>query len=189
MGKRASSNFLQQARTKIFLRTEDQATVEYACWCAGKFERNRVYEEGQNESLEQRKLIEGWSVFDPIVEDHDAEAANLWRLLLSSALSLVLPSRRQSARTTRNPTYALDDRFIPKSGSGKDGGVARLGAQQASAWRAEDLERDYRTKGNEIVPALTPADIIAMGRWHAYAHVQRAGAVRQDVMVLQHDFE
>ena len=191
MGKPASSNFLQQARTKIFLRTEDQATVEYACWCAGKFERNRVYEEGQNESLEQRKLIEGWSVFDPIVEDHEAEPKNLWRLLLSSALSLVMPSRRQSARTTRNPTYALDKRFIPKGGFGASEGVnlAKLSAEQSSAWRAEDLERDYRTKGNEIMPALTPADIIAMGRWHAYAHVQRAGAVRQDIMTLQHDFE
>jgi len=191
MGKRASSNFLQQARTKIFLRTEDQATVEYACWCAGKFERNRVYEEGQNESLEQRKLIEDWSVFDPIVEDHDAEAKNLWRLLLSSALSLIIPSRRQSARTTRNPTYDLDQRFTPKGGmfASESVNLAKLSAQQAANWRAEDLERDYRTKGNEIVPALTPADIIAMGRWHAYAHVQRAGAVRQDIMTLKHDFE
>ena len=42
MGKDAAENFMQQARSKIFLRSEDQATVSYACWLAGEFERIRL---------------------------------------------------------------------------------------------------------------------------------------------------
>jgi hypothetical protein len=60
---------------------------------------------------------------------------------------------------------------------------------QAAAWRAEDLERDYRKSGNEMADALTPADLIHMGRWHAFAQLQRAGAVRQDILAVQHDFQ
>ncbi|WP_439634811.1 hypothetical protein [Glycocaulis sp.] len=52
------------------------------------------------------------------------------------------------------------------------------------AWRQEDRERSYRTEGNASAPALTPADFIAMGRFHAYAHVQRAGLARGDLMTL-----
>lgn len=69
MGKDAAENFMQQARSKIFLRSEDQATVSYACWLAGEFERNRVFGEGQWESLDQRELISGWSPFAPVDDD------------------------------------------------------------------------------------------------------------------------
>lgn len=54
--------------------------------------------------------------------------------------------------------------------------------------RAESQERSYRTEGNTIAPALTPADFIAMGRWHAYAYIQRAGVARQDVVELRHEY-
>jgi hypothetical protein len=63
-----------------------------------------------------------------------------------------------------------------------------MAAQQAAVWRAEDLEREYLTHGNDQQPALTTADILQMGRWHAFAHIQRAGAVRQDLIRVQHDF-
>src|SRR3546814_3489188 len=43
MGKDAAENFMQQARSKIFLRSEDQATVSYACWLAGEFERSEEH--------------------------------------------------------------------------------------------------------------------------------------------------
>jgi hypothetical protein len=35
---------------------------------------------------------------------------------------------------------------------------------------------------------MTPADFIAMGRWHAYAHIQRAGVARQDIIELRHEY-
>jgi hypothetical protein len=66
--------------------------------------------------------------------------------------------------------------------------VTAIQMRQAAAWRAEDLERDYRTQGNENRQALTTSDMIGMGRWHAFAHIQRAGAARQDIITVEHDY-
>lgn len=65
-------------------------------------------------------------------------------------------------------------RFVPKDGD----------AAQQATWRAERQERSYRREGNSIVPAMPPH--IAMGRWYAYAHIQRAGIARQDIVELRH---
>jgi hypothetical protein len=75
----------------------------------------------------------------------------------------------------------------PVTFSEVDDTLTRFALNRQAAWREEDREWRHRSTGNDIVPALTPADLIAMGRWHAYAHVQRAGAVRQDLMVVKHE--
>jgi hypothetical protein len=80
--------------------------------------------------------------------------------------------------------YAVDTRFVDGAGEAP----AQVHAIQAAAWRAEDLEREYRKFGNDLADAVTPADLIHMGRWHAFAQVQRAGAVRQDIITVEHDF-
>jgi hypothetical protein len=63
-----------------------------------------------------------------------------------------------------------------------------MGSMQSAHWRAEDLTRDYRKEGNELSPALTASDMIHMGRWHAFAHIQRAGSMRQDIITITHDY-
>ena len=88
---------------------------------------------------------------------------------------------------TAKPTYAPDMRFVPEA-SDQATQLAALSAQQQAAWRQEDRDRQYRSEGNAMAPAMTPADFIAMGRWHAYAHIQRAGIARQDVVALSHEF-
>jgi hypothetical protein len=185
IGREAATNFMQQARSKVFFRTEDRETVEYACWCAGKFERNRVYDEGHRESVEYRALIDGWDPLAPVDQDEIIKGGA--RQFFNSARSLLSPERMAvgTARTAR--THAVDDRFVP-SGGGPGAEIAQIQALQQATWRAEDLERDYRKSGNDIVDALTPADLVHMGRWHAFAQIQRAGAVRQDIMTVQHDF-
>lgn len=179
MGEHAADNFMQQARSKVFLRSEDRATVTYACWLAGEFERNRVFGDGQWESLEQRELVTGWTPFLPV---DDATQPGTAGGYFAAAIGFL--RRAGIGRATARPTYEADTRFVPQGGDA----AAQLSAQQQAAWRQEDMEQRYRTEGNTMSPAMTPADFIAMGRWHAYAHVQRAGLARQDVVTLGHIF-
>ncbi len=171
---------MQQARSKVFFRTEDRETVEYACWCAGKFERNRVYDDGHRESVEYRMLIDGWDPFAPVDEDETIQGGA--RQFFRSARDLLSPERMAVGVAQSARAYSADTRFV----AGEE--MAQVHSLQAAAWRAEDLERDYRKSGNDLADAVTPADLIHMGRWHAFAQVQRAGAVRQDIIAVEHDF-
>lgn len=181
MGDKAAGNFIQQARTKIFFRTEERDTVEYACWCAGEYERNRVYEDGHRESIEFRYLIDGWDPFVPVDETEVIEARP--KSFFDAAIGLINPKRLSVDRAKRQATYEADERFI---GPATD--RQHRSERQAAEWRAEDLTRQYRMHGNEKHRALSQADLIHMGRWHAFAQVQRAGAVRQDIITVEHDF-
>jgi TraM recognition site of TraD and TraG len=187
IGKDAATNFMQQARSKVFFRTEDRETVEYACWCAGSFERNRVYDEGHRESIEYRGLIDGWDPLSPVDEEEAIKGGA--RVFFSSARALLRPERFAVGTAQPAQVYGPDHRFIPGVTSGEGGNVAQIQALQQAAWRAEDLERDYRKSGNEMIEAVAPADMIHMGRWHAFAQIQRAGAVRQDIIMVEHDFK
>ena len=190
MGREAAENFVQQARSKVFLRTEEKETVEYACWCAGEYERNRVFDDQHRESIEYRQLLDGWTPFDPLDEDEGIEAGP--QAFFRSAAGLINPRLLQVARAMSRPTYETDRRFLatdPAPPPGVSGGnAARMASLQAAYWRAEDLTRQYRVQGNERLPALTSADMIHLGRWHAFAQIQRAGAVRQDIVSIEHEF-
>ena len=191
LGEDAAGNFIQQARSKVFFRTEEQATVEYACWCAGEYERNRVFEDGHRESLEYRALIDGWDPLHPVDETEEI-VSSPWSLF-SAARSLLAPEGRKLSQTYAQAAYEPDHTYVPDSTGGDASQahstyLAAMQAHQAAAWRAEDLSREYRTEGNDREHALSASDIIHMGRWHAFAHIQRAGAVRQDLIVVTHDF-
>lgn len=187
IGKEAATNFMQQARSKVFFRTEDRETVEYACWCAGRYERNRVFDDGHRESIEYRGLIDGWDPLGAI--DPEARITGGWRIFFTAARGLLNPERFLVGQATPARAYAAEGTYVPRATNSESTQVAAIQAMQAAAWRAEDLERDYRKSGNELTDALTPADLIHMGRWHAFAQLQRAGAVRQDIVAVQHDFD
>lgn len=180
MGREAAANFIQQARSKIFLRSEDRETVDLACWTAGAFERNRVYDDGQFESLEQRALVDGWSPFDP-VEPSRLDERSGWSALMTAGLAMIFPSMRKAGSINRERAYSPDF-------SGIQAGPGAAADVRAERHRAEDLERRYRSEGNAMQPALTSADMLGMGRWHAFVHIQRAGSARQDIIRLTHDF-
>jgi hypothetical protein len=180
IGRDAATNFMQQARSKVFFRTEDRETVEYACWCAGKYERNRVYDDGHRESVEYRALIDGWHPFAPVNQEETIKGGA--RQFFHSARDLLSPERMAVGMAQASRAYSADTRFV----AGDE--VAQVHAMQAAAWRAEDLERDYRKSGNELADGVSASDLIHIGRWHAFAQVQRAGAVRQDIITVEHDF-
>ncbi len=189
MGKDAADNFIQQARSKVFFRTEEMQTVQFACWCAGEYERNRVYGDGQRESIEFRELIDNWTPLAPVNETAGMQPGP--QAFFDAAGALLYPERASLRQATARPTYEPDMRFVPNADlrNGKDQNyVASLSAQSSAFWRAEDKEREYRASGNEVRPALTTSDLMHMGRWHAFAQIQRAGAVRQDIITVEHDF-
>ncbi len=181
LGEKAAANFIQQARSKVFFRSEDPQTIDYACWCAGAYERNRVYEDQHRESIDHRQALDGWEPFLPIDENERVPAGA--RLFWSAAGALLKPTRGRLQAATRVRTYVTDIRFSSRLQKEQ-----QVQAEQAATWRAEDLDRSYRTTGNDMCPALTAADVINMGRWHAFAHIQRAGAVRQDIVSIEHDY-
>jgi hypothetical protein len=191
LGDDAAGNFMQQARSKVFFRTEERATVEYACWCAGEYERNRVFEDRHRESVEYRALIDGWDPLEPVNEAEEI-VSSPWSLF-SAARALLAPEGRKLPYTYAQAAFEPDYSHVPQS-TGSDSShahstyLAAMQAHQAATWRAEDLSREYRTEGNDRQQALSASDIIHMGRWHAFAHIQRAGAVRQDLIVVTHDF-
>lgn len=192
MGEAAAENFVQQARSKVFFRSEEQGTIDFACWCAGEFERNRVYEAGQRESLDYRLLIDGWDPLTPI--DEAEQLVGGPAAFFGAAGGLLNPGRAGLGTATARATYTPDLRFIPTNptggtgpGAGTPGNAASMGARQAAFWRAEDLSREYRSNGNDLAPALASSDLLHMGRWHAFAHIQRAGSVRQDIILVDHD--
>jgi len=186
IGREAATNFMQQARSKVFFRTEDRETVEYACWCAGKFERNRVYDDGHRESVEYRALIDGWDPLASVDEEERIEGGA--RHFFQSARALLSPERMAMGTAQAARAYAPDLTGVTKAAGSGESALAVFQAAQQAMWRAEDLERDYRKSGNELADAVTPADLVHMGRWHAFAQIQRAGAVRQDIMAVEHDF-
>ncbi len=185
MGEHAADNFMQQARSKIFFRSEEKGTVEYACWAAGEFERNRVYEAAQRESLEYRALIDGWDPLHPV--DEDEALVGSPSTFFDAAKALLFPDRAAIDRAAGREAYSPDLRFIASDAPG-GGNAASMGSQQAAYWRAEDLNRDYRSSGNERQMALGTSDLTHMGRWHAFAQIQRAGAVRQDIISVEPDY-
>lgn len=182
IGRDAATNFMQQARSKVFFRTEDRETVEYACWCAGKYERNRVYDDGHRESVEYRALIDGWHPFAPVDLQETIQGGA--RQFFRSARDLLSPERMSVGMAQASRAHGVDTRFVVGENA-----VAQIHALQSAVWRAEDLERDYRKSGNELADGLSASDLIHMGRWHAFAQVQRAGAVRQDIITVEHDFK
>ena len=161
MGEGAAQNFIQQARSKIFLRTEEQATVAYASWCAGDYERNLVFEDGQRESIEYRTLIDGWEPLAPV--DPNQTIPGGPRAFFEAAGVLLNPHRARLQRAVPRPTYQADLRFIATDGSspsgGSSGNASSMGSLQAAFWRSEELTRNYRSQGNDRRPALTASSV------------------------------
>ena len=187
LGESAAANFMQQARSKVFFRSEDPKTIEYACWCAGSHERNRVYEDQHRESIDHRRALDGWDPFSPIDENERVAAGA--SLFWTAAAALLTPTRGRIGTVTRGRAYNPDTRFTSQIAADPQNQTARVQSDQAATWRAEDLERSYRTGGNDVHAALSATDVINMGRWHAFAHIQRAGAVRQDIVAIEHDYD
>lgn len=200
LGEDATANIVQQFRSKVVLRTEDPATHELCVNLAGEQLRSFAYEEHQRESLEARAILDGFDVLRGTDGDIEAVAlavANCQRGVLSMCrMAWKYIGGTTSLNYANTADYSVDRRFMQSTSAraginaGIFGGVddAELGRQMAAVWRAEDQDRKYLSEGNETKPTLAVSDLITMGRWNAFAHIQRAGAARQDIIEVTHDF-
>lgn len=187
LGKEVTENFILQFRNTILLSCEDVETLEYVKKLAGQFYRTPVHEDGHRESLEQRVLLDRWN---PMSWPDDMPLAEVKPDSLKRMVEgMVDPASVQLVKGRMKGTHSADMRFIPQDvlwsgGAMQNNQNAVLSAQQAAYWRSEDQEKQYRTQGNEMRPAVDVADFAAMGRGVAYCYWQLAGGTKQDFIIL-----
>ncbi len=177
IGHDAASNMANNFRTKIFLRCEDLATIDYARKLAGKATRYVTIDHTHAESsVAARREWGADSNADCIVEP---DIENIAAGPFGKAFELNDLSIRGYDELS-----AVDLRFVPSSNWLGDDQVQRLSAEQAAFWRQEDLTRAALTQGAAEADVLSESDVMQMGRGRAVCYVQRAGITRSDIIQL-----
>lgn len=181
VGQISARAFVQQMRNRVYLRVEDIATIQHAIDNAGETDRSYMFDGEHYESYEAKVRELG---YDPIeagparireLPDNYVKAlASGWRYAHLASVPISFDTWRAA--------FELDDRFVPSGW--KTSEEAQLSAMQAAAWRQEDRNRQALTEGNHKAPLLLKEDVNGMGQAMAYIYVQRAGAMRQDVVML-----
>lgn len=180
IGKNETANLLLQFRSKVFLRSEDVGTIEFAQKLAGKTLRSHTYRENQYESA-AGLVAERGDVFSLDTPAVIGESARDRVDHAADALTWIGAAMVGPRFSTYRALFRVDTRFVPAGGIGDDGN-ARLQAEQAAFWRAEDKELSMLTSGNLDADLVQPSDVLSMGRAHALMLVQRAGATRADLV-------
>ncbi|MFB0827771.1 TraM recognition domain-containing protein, partial [Chromobacterium violaceum] len=184
IGRTPAENFALQMRSKIVLRVEDPATMEYAKKLAGKTLRSYTFESDRYESFEGLVREQGSNPLESgparIVElpsNYVGALAAGWFQVHKSSLPISFDTWRAAVD--------VDERFIPTGSLTEPASEeAVLAARQAAFWRQEDKSLAYMSDGNHEADVLRDDDMIGMGRAHAYAYIQRAGATHQDIIEI-----
>ena len=179
LGREATENFMGNFRTKIFMRTESVATIDYVVKLAGKAVRYDALSWSAHDS-QVTAMYDGKADPDALLPV-DVEAVMSKGGLFSSGLGV-------GNLLAYAHVYELDQRFI----SAEPGLFATLaGAQvdtlsqrQAAAWRQEDRNASVLSSGRQEVDTVRPEDLMSMGRGRAIAFIQRAGVTRVDLVDL-----
>jgi len=180
IGKESTSNLLLQFRSKVFLRSEDVGTIDFAQKLAGRTLRSHTFRHDHHESVAGLIAEEG----DVFAMDSPAiigESAIDRVAYAADALTWIGAAITGPRFNTYRAPFRVDTRFLPSGGFGDDGN-GRLAAEQAAFWRAEDKELSMLTSGNTDAELVQPSDVLSMGRAHALMLVQRAGATRADLV-------
>ena len=181
IGALPARSFVQQMRNRICLRTEDGPTVDFLVENAGETERSYMYADDLYESYDAMVRELG---YDPI-EAGPARLSEKPSHIQSTVIRAVTLAHRASMPITfdtHREAYDYDDRFIPRSSKASEESV--LSAMQAAAFRQADLNRETLKEGNHKTNLLHKEDLNNMGQAMAYVFVNRAGAMRQDIVML-----
>lgn len=182
MGEVAASNMLLNFRTRIFMRTEDPATMREIKDLAGKVQRYQVADWRHYESTAavERETGSGPDnvVAAEFVERTDAAAeASIGSLWVPISYAL----QPQAVEAYDEP-YELDERFaIAETG---EHAAAAAQSQQAAAWRMEDRNVAALQHLGAEADVITESQIQMMGRGRAAAFVQRGGLTQVDIVRL-----
>lgn len=170
LGEKHTQDLLNNLRTKVCLRIEEQETLEYFQKMAGDTLRGLVVDDEYFETQGQREI----------------ERPDLPVPALTGNEKVSMVPAQPGLQTFNLPLLKrLDPRFmlsLRKSAHG-DNADAVVGSQQAAFWRQEDKEREMRGHGVENKPVFSPTDI-KQGSNFALAYVQRAGGHVIDVIDL-----
>lgn len=208
--EKAAENLVAQFRSKVILRVEDcsasrgesMTTLEMAQALSGRYERCRSFEAGQYESLDAQFAVTGWHPVLSAPDGKPVRPAERRDIVVEGMKAAFLPMKfsKESVRDPFRPAidgvgekqslYEVDPRYLDDDArvALKDG-QAWLQHNMQVAWRREDQHRQTVTTGIETEPGVTPSDFLSMGRFFAYAHLQRAGARVHDIIELEPDYE
>ncbi|HQT65836.1 MAG: hypothetical protein B7Z71_00460 [Acidocella sp. 21-58-7] len=171
IGETAARNLMQQARSKIFLSTDEIETIKFAKEISGQVLRGPIYQSDDvsfHESIATREIaspdrpinVNGWGVSSVF------GGFGRFKFETPPAASVARPDRR----------------FIVAPGRANMDIVAHLSSLQASAWRASDQARSALMSVS-AVDKLETADLM-LGHGLAFAQIMRAGVDRSDIIDL-----
>jgi len=172
VGAEATENMRRNWRTKIFLRTEDLATIEEAKHLAGQTLRFYSHNPGSYESASAIRREHGYRVDQPSVIEFDSEDASskgfMWMWIAQR--DQMEDAFGWNFQTKYNLESIMEGRNIDEFDEDEE---------YKSSMSEQDEKIDY-------VPseALQSQDIMEMGRGRAMLFVQRAGGTRVDVIKL-----
>jgi hypothetical protein len=176
MGQAAADNFLEQMRTKVFIKTEEKATVQAARAISGEAPRGWETEYGFYATATARETLAG----------------SVGRARISFALLDGIKPIYFVPMTNVFDAYSADHLWarIKKKGVVQQiaglggGGGGGEGTAISVQTRHEDRNRAAMVEGVQYRPRIE-ADELKIGGGYAYVTVQRAGGERRDLVDLR----
>ena len=170
LGEKHTQDLLNNLRTKLCLRIEEQETLEYFQKMTGETLRGLVVDDDYFETQGVREI-----------ERPDVPVP----ALTGSEVISLSPAAPVFNTHPMRPLKRFDPRFILQFRKDKhsNNADAVVGSQKDAFWRQEDKEHEMRGQGVENKPLFNTTDI-KQGSNFALAYVQRAGGHSIDVIDL-----
>lgn len=170
LGEKHTQDLLNNLRTKLCLRIEDQETLEFFQKLTGETLRGLVVDDDYFETQGVREI-----------ERPDVPVP----ALTGSEVISLSPAAPVFNTHPMRPLKRFDPRFILQFRKDKhsNNADAVVGSQKDAFWRQEDKEHEMRGQGVENKPLFNATDI-KQGSNFALAYVQRAGGHSIDVIDL-----
>lgn len=170
LGEKHTQDLLNNLRTKLCLRIEEQETLEFFQKLTGETLRGLVIDDDHFETQGVREIER------PDVPVPALTGAEQVSLMPASPVFNTYPMR---------PLKRFDPRFILQYRKGMrfSDQASVIGSQKDAFWRQEDKEREMRGNGVDNKPLFTATDI-KQGGSYALAYVQRAGGHSIDIVDL-----
>lgn len=170
LGDKHTQDLLNNLRTKLCLRIEEQETLEFFQKLTGETLRGLVVDDDYFETQGVREI-----------ERPDVPVPALTGLEVIS----LSPAAPVFNTHPMRPLKRFDPRFILQFRKDKhsNNADAVVGSQKDAFWRQEDKEHEMRGQGVENKPLFNTTDI-KQGSNFALAYVQRAGGHSIDVIDL-----
>lgn len=170
IGNEQADNLLTLFQSKLFFRTSEMTTANWAIEYAGKTLRGYIFSDDFYETQTAREMA-----VPDIAPPAEPDDSLSWKR--------ICPTKPQLATAGMRPVTRLDRRFFEsmKGGHGQGGGDGIVQARMAAFWRQEDKEKEALGAGLAEQPKLEVSDF-RRGRGYCVAIVQRADHRTMDII-------